>query len=379
MPRAEQPNNTCIESFGAYGQLWVTRCPTPSATALAIQQRWIHSEFESTGIKVATLEETDDAQLRMQPVYHNLRGLFHDGGNLAALAARASGYANTTVIGLTCMDEYQALLARPNAGLIGPGSLKYKRLGLPKKSKENQNGGMDMCRAMALRAYLGTLELVGIDSDDVQLTAIPYSVVDHKKSDDALTASVAALISGRVDVIYVHGAAAKRLKRAHALDVVFDISASKNLLTRICNNTPRLLTIDRDYLCENPGIVARYLAVLLQTAKWAELNAKETRRVLAAQLQIDPSSLLSGYGRFLHRHLHVQLTPRLLQALVEQKNFLLAHGFIPADLKRAVRDFLHGSGRPIMPVRGESSLKFRHSKQTMKWNRDPSALNTSTR
>jgi ABC-type nitrate/sulfonate/bicarbonate transport system substrate-binding protein len=322
-----------IDPYGSYGaqQLWATRCPVPCATAIALQQRWIHAEFETEGIRVATLQETDDAQLRLRPVYHNLRGLFHEGGNIAAFWARAYGFANTAVIGLTWADEYQAILTRPNEDLIGPGSLQGKRLALP----TSNDTCLNMWRAMALRAYLTTLELAGYDSDDAQfvdVVSVPTAVDAQQSQSDAwLKASIDALLRRRVDAVYVRGAAAKRLKRMHALGVAFDISASRNLATRISDSTPRLLTIDRDFLAEHPNVVARYLAVLLQTAKWAELHAKESRRILANHLQIDPSILLSGYGRFVHRHLSVQLTPKLVLALIDQKNFLLRHRFIPAD------------------------------------------------
>jgi len=317
------------EFCGLPPQLWVARCAFPSVTALALQQRWIHDGFARQGVRVATLQQTDDAQLRVQPVYHNLRGLFHEGGNVPALWACANGYANTAIVGMTWMDEYQALLVRPNEGMLGPGCLRGKRLGLSCAL----GNGIDVRRATALRGYSETLALGGVDIDEVHFVdIIKDEAAPDASRDCAQDAGVAALLAGRIDALYARGATARQLKRLYGLEVAFELSANKALRACADNATLRVLTVDREFLAEHSDIVVHYLAVLLQAARWAEAHAKETRRALSAYLNKDTTALVSAHGRHLHRSLRVQLLPKHLRALVEQKEFLLKWGFIAADV-----------------------------------------------
>src|SRR5690606_17061847 len=94
-------------------------------------------------------------------------------------------------------------------------------------------------------------------------------------------------------------------------------------------------------------IVARYLAVLQQTAAWAKTHPNEVVTALAAETQATESAVRRGFGPGLHEHFDVTLSPVRLQGLRLQKDFLVQEGFIadfdfdawidPTPLKRAAQ------------------------------------------
>ncbi len=90
-------------------QIWFTRCPVPTASGIAYKLGWLSEEFAADGLPVATLQEA--RQLGHHHYDHQLPGLFREGGNVPALAARAAG-SPSRLIGLTWIEEWQTLLVR---------------------------------------------------------------------------------------------------------------------------------------------------------------------------------------------------------------------------------------------------------------------------
>src|SRR5690606_5408137 len=117
-----------IDSKATLNEIWFTRCPVPTATGIAYKLGWLTEEFARDRIAVGTLQET--RELARHHYDHDLPSLIREGGNILALAARAQG-ARTKLIGLTWIDEWQAILVRPDSGIAEPKDLKGKRLALP--------------------------------------------------------------------------------------------------------------------------------------------------------------------------------------------------------------------------------------------------------
>ena len=97
--------------------LWFTRCPVPTASGIAFKLGWLGEEFARDGIRVATLQ--DALQLGRHHYDHELPGLFREGGNVPALAARGAG-TPTRLIGLTWIEEWQTITCAPTRAFARP-------------------------------------------------------------------------------------------------------------------------------------------------------------------------------------------------------------------------------------------------------------------
>jgi 2'-hydroxybiphenyl-2-sulfinate desulfinase len=151
---------------------------------------------------------------------------------------------------------------------------------------------------MALRGLLSALRAGGMEPDDVIFAKAATIAIDL--TEDVYTArygeQIAALREGRVDAIYVKGAPGA------------------------------------DLLDHRPDLVARYLAQLLKAAAWAAGHPAEVATTVAAETGGTPAGVAAAYGDGLHRALRPRLTAGLLGELTDQKDFVLSHGFLPADV-----------------------------------------------
>jgi len=285
-------------------ELWIARCPVPTATGVVLDQKWLEREFGPEGFTFAALRESTDPRVKGDLVHHRLRGLFREGGNVPAFWGQANGLRDTALIGLTWVDEKQVLLARPDSPIQDIGDLKGKRFGLSNSAKPST----DIWRAMALHGYVHVLGLAGLTTDDVTLVDL------------------------EADDIYAKGAPAEFLRAKHNLKVVFDINDHPDPKIRINNGTPRPVTVHRDLLKARPDVVARYLAILLRAADWAELNPEDVVRIVANETRTNAESVRISYGPQLHRRLRVTLKPDWLEAFRIQKDFLRDRKLIPGDV-----------------------------------------------
>ena len=321
--------------------VWVTRCPVPTATAIALNQGWFESAYAAHGYKIQTLQDSRDPNIRAQHFYHDIKTLFREGGNVPAFWSRArnlkhKGNDKTAVIGLTWVDEVQLLLARPGSGLT-PQSLKGRTLGL-----SNAGGAVDIWRAMALRGYRTVLELAGLTYADVtlkDLTAphITWSA-DRPRGGTWSSASEDALLNGEVDVIYAKGAPAIALKEKHGLDVVLDINSLENPRLRINNGTPRPITVHRDLLTDAPELAALYLKVLNGASDWAKTHPDRVAGIVAAETNTSAESVRRGYGLQLASSFDVSLSADRIDAFQNQADFLFGEGLIEAPVN--VREWI---------------------------------------
>lgn len=187
---------------------------------------------------------------------------------------------------------------------------------------------------MALRGLLSALRAGGLEPDDVIFAKAATTAIDL--TEDVCTArygeQIAALREGRVDAIYVKGAPGADLAERHGFSVVVDLAERPERSLRINNGTPRTLTVSGDLLDHRPDLVARYLAQLLKAAAWAAGHPAEVATTVAAETGGTPAGVAAAYGDGLHRVLRSRLTAGLLGELTDQKDFVLSHGFLPADV-----------------------------------------------
>lgn len=315
-------------------RLWFTRCPVPTASGLAYKLGWLQEEFAGDGISIGTLQETPS--LGRHHYDHQLDGLIREGGNVPALAAKAAG-ADTRLIGLTWIEEWQTILVRPGSGISSPADLKGKRLALPAWSAEGRNGSF--VRAMSLHGYKSALQLGGLDFDDVELVEVPLAALEQGPGPaqpfnlQRLWSGLDYLARGDVDAVYVKGGAAADAARRLGLEVGIDLDLVAAPRYRINNGTPRPITVHQRLLDEHFDLVVRFLAQTLRAADWARDNLHALRAILAQETAAQPSGIEQAYRGDFHASLHPDLSAERLEFLRLQKNFLCRHGFLARDFQ----------------------------------------------
>jgi len=311
--------------------IWFTRCPVPTATGLAYKLGWLKQEFARDGIAVKTLQETG-GELARHHYDHGLATLVREGGNLLALPARAQG-ADTRLVGLTWIDEWQSILVRPGSGIRQPADLKGKRLALPVLRRidiEENRRGRSIARGMSLAGYHGALASAGLGLQDVILEEVGSP--EPTPSVGGLWQGIAALVRGDVDAVYVKGAAAVEAARTAGVEVGIELDALPERRFRVNNGTPRPITVHREFLERHFDLLVRFLAQTLRAADWARDHRDDVRAILQDETQAGCDAVDTAYHRDFHTTLAPDLSEERLALFEQQKNFQLAHGFLDRDV-----------------------------------------------
>jgi ABC-type nitrate/sulfonate/bicarbonate transport system substrate-binding protein len=312
-------------------QVWYTRCPVPTASGIAYQLGWLADALGSDGLEVGILQD-GPPELARHHFDHQLVGLFREGGNVPALAARAEG-APSKLVGLTWIDEWQTILVRPDSAVHGPADLKGARFALPAWAGSR---GASFPRAMVLHGAKSALALGGLTLDDVKFVEVPTNVtpgarwgLDRSNS----LFGIDALLEGRVDAVYVKGASSAQAALENDLRVAVDLDAHPDKRYRVNNGTPRPITVHERILDEHPELVVKFLAESLRAADWAVDHLDEVRTILAGETWASAAGVETAYRNGFHRSLHPDLSDGRVELFARQKEFLLVHGFLAADFE----------------------------------------------
>ncbi|HSI87052.1 MAG: ABC transporter substrate-binding protein [Candidatus Methylacidiphilales bacterium] len=354
-------------------EILFTRCPVPTATGIAYNLGWLGEHFKPDGINIATIQ--DSPALWRHHYDHDVPHLIREGGNVLALAARAQG-APTRLIGLTWIEEGQAILVRPGSGITEPGHLKGRRLALPTyvhNSIPSHVRGTSISRAMSLHGYKGALAFAGLTFDDVDFVEVdggnwdrPSATPPDRNGSASPAAGVrargwwalTALLECKVDAVYVKGAAAADAARLHGAIVGIDLDRLPNRRFRVNNGTPRPITVHENLLRHHPDIVTRFLVQTLRAADWAAGHLPELQQILQAETSGSGEGVAAAYREGFHLTLHPDLSDERLELLEQQKKFLWLQGFqdfdfslrdwvarAPLDAAYALREELRKGGR----------------------------------
>lgn len=310
-------------------RIWYTRCPVPTASGLAHHLGWLTDAFGRRGLDVGVLQDAPP-EIAAHHFDHQLRGLFREGGNVPALAARSEG-APTRLIGLTWIDEGQSVLTRPDSGITGPADLAGRRVAVPDRAS---TPGRGFPRAMALHGFAGALALAGLTLDDVERVTVPSALHPTVGADARATSwpGLAELADGRVDAVYVKGARAAEEAAAVGAVVAVDLDAAPDRRLRVNNGTPRPITVHERTLEENPELVTEFLVQTLRAADWAAAHPDEVRTVLAAETRAGAEGVARAYAEGFHTDLAPDLSDARLDLLHAQQEFLHRHGFLAAPV-----------------------------------------------
>ncbi|GAB0102805.1 ABC transporter substrate-binding protein [Nocardia sp. JMUB6875] len=303
--------------------LWFTRCPVPTATGIAADRGWFTDEFAPDGIQVRSLQDAGTGRSPEDHFTHALTGLFREGGNVPALWTRGNGEP-TRLIGLTWIEERQAILVRRDSAIATPAQLAGARIAIPHRPI-----AIDFWRAMALAGFAGALGAAGLALGDVvpvEVQAAPHA--------PQWVAELEALTAGRVDAVYVKGALAVETAARYDAVIGIDLDAFPDRTVRINNGTPRPVTVHQRLLDEHPEIVVRFLAVLIEAAEWAAANPADVARILAAETGAGATGVAGAYAWTGSADLRLDLSEDRLGLLARQEKFLREHGFLarPVDI-----------------------------------------------
>ena len=318
--------------------LWYTRCPVPTPLGIAVQLGWFADEFAPDGITLKSIQETSDANARESHFDHNLPSSFRQGGNIPAIWAKAKG-ADTKVIGLSWTDEFQAILTLPTSGITRAAHLVGRRIGLPVNPVS-----IDFNRASALRGFSKALELDGHDlrgvewidtvSDeprDSSTAGIASGELYRARTRHGYRAEVLALLRGEVDAIYVKGALGLETARLIGARIIADLGSHPDPKVRINNGTPRTLTVDTRLIDEQPDLVARFLARVVDAGDCARAHPQETLDYIARETGSSIDWVRAAYGDDAPQKLATFLSEEAIDALSDFKDFLFEYGFLPHD------------------------------------------------
>lgn len=317
--------------------LWYTRCGIPTPLGLAVQLGWVQQEFAADGTVIKSLQDSNDPVEQASHFEHTLPHSFRYGGSSPAIWARARGQ-DTRVIGISWIDEYQAILSLPRSGIRSVTDLRGRRLGLPSLRAK----GVDVARAASLRGFITALELGGLGYNDVEWvdfvddisaeTAVqaPGTLVRRPRR-HSYTLAAHALARGDVDAIYVKDVRGAETAYLLGLHVVLDIGFHPDPQVHINYCTPRPLTVNGATLREHPDVAERLLARVIEAGRWAKTHPEETVAHIAKEIGWSESWLRFAYTANVHRNLETTLSEQSIRGLESFKNFLLQWKFIDAD------------------------------------------------
>jgi ABC-type nitrate/sulfonate/bicarbonate transport system substrate-binding protein len=311
--------------------VWMMRCPVPAASGVAYALGWMDEAFGREGIAVKRVMDGGLNLVERDPEFQG-QHLFREGGNIQALAARALGVP-TRLIGLTWIDERQAIMVRPGTSVLEPADLRGLRFALPGYARSR---GESIARGMALHGIHSALALGGLTLEDVDLVEVPAPPRERPSREGMrrLWLGLEWLAAGRVDAVYVKGSAAAEAAARLGLDIAVDLDAYPARMTRINNGTPRPIIVHQHMLDHHRDLVDRFLEQTLRAADWASTHPVELKPIIAQETLSGIGGVEAAYRNDFHRSLHPDLSKDRIEMLRVQANFLWLHGFLesPVDI-----------------------------------------------
>lgn len=309
--------------------IWMMRCPIPAASGIAFARGFMAEAFAARGIAVRRVVEGGLNLVPADPDFQQSH-LFREGSNIRALAARSRGEP-TRVIGLTWIDERQAIIVRQDCGVMQPADLRGLRFALPSFAETR---GESIARGMALRGIENALSLGGLTLADVQMVELPARPRQRPTAENMrrFWSGLEMLADGTVDAVYVKGAAAAEAASELGLVIGIDLDAYPSRLGRINNGTPRPIVVHQHMLDHHMDAVELFLEQTLRAADWAADNLAELKPILARETWSSIAGVEMAYRGAFHRALHPDLSPDRVAMLDAQARFLARAGFLDSSV-----------------------------------------------
>jgi ABC-type nitrate/sulfonate/bicarbonate transport system substrate-binding protein len=324
----------------AVRQAVYTICPVLVASHVAVEKGWLDEEFQKINAEAEFLRSRPPHEW-LTHFTHTSNTLFRDGGNIPAIWAKSQGQ-KTRLLGLTFSGEGGVILVRTDSPVRRFTDLKHKRFGLPQRIHDDR---VDFWRATAERGIRTTLELHGIEDDEVSIIDLPFTDPELKVSSpikkpaDVYSQKLFssfdqvgfhALLSGRVDAIYSGSGRARDLEQSGKVRIVEDLSNYPDWYLQIANS-PYTITVSAELADAHPDIVVAYLRAAVRAGKWINQHPAEAATIFATTTHYRPDNRLPALlARF-------DFVPSLsglhLAALGQEKKFLLENGYLQNDFE----------------------------------------------
>lgn len=311
--------------------LYYTRCPAPTATGLAVGLGLLAAELRDRHqVRLHALQDVTDAELRRRHFDHGITNLIREGGNIPALWAYSRGVP-TRLIGITWLDEYQAVVTGPSSPIRQVADLAGRRVAVP----ASRGPIVDVSRASTLRGFERALSTAGLDLSAVTLVDTPPRPALSGPTSDGrgehFDAELDLLASGQADAVWLKGAGGVAAVRQRGLAEVYRIDRDPDPLVRVNNGTPRTITARQELIDERPGLVRTYLETLLRGP--GQVDSQDVLwDVLSAETHQTVEDAAVAYQNVAQDSLVPALDGGRLQGLQHQADFLFAHGFIPSRI-----------------------------------------------
>jgi ABC-type nitrate/sulfonate/bicarbonate transport system substrate-binding protein len=336
-------------SPSASEDLFYTRCPVPTALAVALETGLIDEEFSADGFRVRSLASSPLATVRDAHYTHAHPRLLRQGGNIPPLMAADRGH-DLKIVGLSWAEVSLPVLVLPESGIRAAGDLAGRRLPLPRRSGVS----IDCWEPAILRGYERTLAAAGLTLDDVELVPIEIERTFNTPRFTAPGATeplwdrefilglqreeVLALLRGEVDAIFSESSIAEAVTSMFGVVRVSDLRDLEDPSAKVTLPLPVAISVSQPLIEQDPFLVTRWLAVLKRAARRADESPEEARRILAAEVSIPVDALDRALAPDVTCHLDVDLAPGHLAALESQAAFLFDHGYTerPVELETLI-------------------------------------------
>jgi ABC-type nitrate/sulfonate/bicarbonate transport system substrate-binding protein len=322
----------------AAGELLYTRCPVPTATGLAVGLELLGPalrERYDTGLRA--LQDVADAEMRGHHFVHGLTHLVREGGNIPAIWAYSRGVP-TRLVGITWLDEYQAVVRTPASPVREVADLAGRRIAVP----ASPGAVVDVMRASALRGFERALSTVGLGLEQVEIVPVHRPPLSGPTSDgrgESFDAELDLLASDDVDAVWLKGAGGLAAVRQRQLVEVFRIDLNDDPFVRVNNGTPRTITVRQELLDARPDVVRTFLEVLGASQPTIGDDHARLWQVLAHETHQPPVTAATAYERVAPDSLVPSLAGPRQEALQHQADFLWGQGFIPGPIDVATWAF----------------------------------------
>ena len=322
--------------------IWYTFCPVVCVSHIAQDKGWLKEEFAKDRIKLSHIS-TLPVKDWQSHFTHKHRQLFRDGGNIPPIWTRSEG-VDTKVIGMVWAEGGQAILVRKNSLIKSVKELAGKRIALPRRLPNL----IDFRRATAKRGIIMSLKAHGLTPDDVQFVDLPIDIPDiatetqpPERTGWAISPEtgwqipqqpeVEALQNGEVAAIYSFHGREVILEQLGVARIIYNLDKHPDWKYRVNIGYPYICTVNADFAREHPGLVTRWMKVLVRAGMWAKENYAEVVRIMAKATDVPEEVVQKSYSTDFHKHLVPEISERGIEALETEKRFLKEHGFINND------------------------------------------------
>lgn len=313
-------------------QIYYTRCPAPTATGVGAGLGVLQKALEESGFAPSALQDVTDPEIRRHHFEHGIANLIREGGNIPAIWAKSRG-AHTRLLGITWLDEIQAIVVRPNSGFQSIRDLASARFAVPVSAGDR----VDVAGISALRGIDQALGTIGRQLSDVNLVEVAHRPTPPgERGGEHFDDELEALENGRVDAVWLKSAVGAAAIISGRVRPVLRLDHVVNPLVRVNNGTPRTLTFHEDFIADHPQAVRAVLSVVTEAVHAIGEDRQKLWAILAGETQQSAADAEIAFGSFSTANLLPTLAENRLEALQHQADFLFRQGFIPdhVDVRR---------------------------------------------